>query len=63
MGTGPRVESAYSAMGLFAASVFTAFQFAWFTAIILILALVFSAATIIWLAGELEKIRVEDSLN
>lgn len=53
----------YSGLGLLAAIVFTAFQFAWFTAVVLTLALVFSAAMIIWLAGELEKIRVQDAFN
>jgi hypothetical protein len=51
----------YTGLGLLAAFVFTAFQFNWFTAVILILALVLSAAIIIKLAGELEKLRVEDN--
>lgn len=53
----------YCGLGLSIAFVFAAFQFTWITAIMIVLALVFSAAMIIWLAGELEKIRVEDSFS
>lgn len=52
----------YSGLGLLAAFVSVAFQVNWFTAIILILALVLSAVIIVKLAGELERMRVEDTL-
>jgi hypothetical protein len=53
----------YSGIGLMAAFFLTAFQFGWFAAIILVLALLCSAAMIVWFAGELEKMRVEDNLS
>jgi len=53
----------YSGLGFLLAFVFAAFQFTWFIAIMLVLALAFSAAMIIWLAGELEKIRIQDTFS
>lgn len=51
----------YSGLGLLLAFIFAGFQFTWITAILLIMALILSAAWIIWLASELEKLRVEDT--
>lgn len=51
----------YSGTGLLLAVGLTAFQFTWVTAIMIIAALVFSVCIIIRLAGELEKMRVQDS--
>jgi hypothetical protein len=53
----------YCCLGLLIAVVFTAFNFTLITAIMLVLALVFSASMIIWLASELEKIRLEDAFS
>lgn len=51
----------YSGIGFLLAVGLAAFQFTWITAIMLLAALVFSVCIIIWLASELEKIRVQDS--
>lgn len=53
----------YIAVGFMLAVGLVAFQFTWITIVMLITALVFSACIIIWLAGELEKIRVQDSFG
>jgi hypothetical protein len=52
----------YCSLGLLIAVMFTAFRFTWITAIMLVLALICSASMIIWLASELENMRVEDAL-
>jgi hypothetical protein len=51
----------YSGVGFLLAVVFTAFQFNWHSTVMLIMALILSASMIIWLASELEKVRVQDS--
>ena len=53
----------YSGIGFLLAVGLVAFQFTWVIDIMLIAALVFSVCIIIWLAGELEKIRVQDSFS
>jgi len=53
----------YSGLGLLSAFGLAGFQFAWTTAILLILALAFSAGMIIWVGGELERIRVEENFG
>jgi hypothetical protein len=53
----------YSGLGLLLAFVFTAFQFGRLALVMLIAAVIFSACIIIWLAGELEKMRVQDSFG
>ncbi|MBN2590020.1 MAG: hypothetical protein JXA96_09165 [Sedimentisphaerales bacterium] len=53
----------YAAIGTFLAFVFTAFQLTGVAAVSLVAALVCSSILITWLAGELEKLRVEDSLR
>ena len=50
----------YSAVGFLMALVFAAFQFVWLTGVMLAVSLVFSAAVIIRLAGELERMRVQN---
>lgn len=51
----------YSSLGLLSAFGFVGFQFGWLSAIMLIAALLLSAGMIVWLAGELEKLRVQDT--
>ena len=53
----------YSGIGLLLAVGLAAFQFTWITAMMIITALVFSVCIIIWLASELEKMRVQDSFG
>jgi len=53
----------YSGIGLLLAVGLVAFQFTWITGIMLAAASVFSAYIIIWLAGALEKVRVQDSFG
>lgn len=53
---------AYVALGFFMALVLMAFQFNWKTTFMTFLALGLSALMIITLAGNLEKMRVEDTL-
>lgn len=53
----------YSALGLLLAFGLAAFQFGWAIAILTGAAVAFSAAMIIRLAGELEKLRVQESLR
>ena len=53
----------YSGIGLLLAIGLAAFQFTWITAMMIITALVFSVCIIIWLASELEKMRVQDSFG
>ena len=53
---------AYVALGFFMALVLTAFQFNWKTTLMMLCALGLSSLMIITLAGNLEKMRVEDML-
>ena len=53
----------YTVLGVLLAFVFVAFQFTWITEVILGSAFIFSAAVIIKLASELEKMRVQDIFN
>ena len=53
----------YAGIGTLLAFVFTAFQLTGATAVSLVAAFVCSSILITWLAGELERLRVEDSLK
>lgn len=53
----------YSGSGLLLAFVFAAFQFSKLIDVMLIAAFVFSVFFIIWLAGELEKMRIQDTFS
>ena len=53
----------FSGIGLLLAVGLAAVQFTWITAMMIIAALVFSVCIIIWLASELEKMRVQDSFS
>jgi len=53
----------YSGLGLLLAFVFAAFQFSKLTDVMLIAAVIFSVLFIVWLAGELEKMRIQDTFS
>lgn len=50
----------YSGVGVLAAMALTGFRFSWWTVLWMVMALVCSGVLIVLLAGELEKIRLED---
>lgn len=56
------VVAVYCAVGVAAAMALVAFRLTWLTALWIIVALVCSAALIIALAAELERLRVEDAV-
>ncbi len=62
-GVNGMMVAAFCLIGLVMAFVLSAFQFTWGTALSLIGAFLVSGGTIVWLASQLEEMRVRDSMG